>query len=75
MAAVRGTSSDVPVSLIPRFTNLRTVATHSLGIECAATSKIKEVKMRSINPYEIRLTTQRDFESQFPRTSIDGGGK
>lgn len=31
--------------------------------------------MRSINPYEIRLTTQRDFESQFPRTSINGGGK
>ena len=33
MAAVRGTSSDVPVSLISRFTNLRTAATHSLGNE------------------------------------------
>jgi hypothetical protein len=38
MAAVRGTSSGVPVSLIPRFTNLRTAATHSLGIGCGSFS-------------------------------------
>lgn len=31
--------------------------------------------MRSINPYKIRFSPQRDFESQSPRTSINGGGK
>jgi len=28
----------VPVSLISRFTNLRTAATHSLGNECGSSS-------------------------------------
>ena len=31
--------------------------------------------MRNINPYKIRFTLQRDFESQSPHTSINGGGK
>ncbi len=31
--------------------------------------------MRSINPYETWFIPQRDFESQSPHTSINGGGK
>lgn len=31
--------------------------------------------MRNRNPYKIRFTPQRDFESQSHRTSFTGGGK
>lgn len=31
--------------------------------------------MRNINPYEIRLIPQREFESRPHRTSVNGGGK
>jgi len=56
MAAVRGTSSDVPVSLISRFTNLRTAVTHSLGNELWQLFKLRSFAMRRMNPFEIWLS-------------------
>ena len=62
MAAVRGTSSDVPVSLISRFTNLRTAVTHSLGNELWQLFKLRSFTMRSINPFEIWLPPLRSSQ-------------
>ena len=82
MAAVRGTSSDVPVSLISRFTNLRTAVTHSLGNELWQLFKLRSFTMRSINPFEIWLSPLRGsrLRNASPSTlphalSITGGGK
>lgn len=78
MAAVRGTSSDVPVSLISRFTNLRTAATHSLGNELWQLFKLRSFAMRSMNPFEIWLFPLRNSQSRktLPHClSILGGGQ
>jgi hypothetical protein len=82
MAAVRGTSSDVPVSLISRFTNLRTAATHSLGNELWQLFKLRSFAMCSMDPYEIWLFPQRDSQSRNSppstlsnRLSLIGGDK
>ena len=82
MAAVRGTSSDVPVSLISRFTNLRTAVTHSLGNELWQLFKLRSFTMRSINPFEIWLSPLRGsrLRDAPPPTLHDcivqiGGGK
>ena len=82
MAAVRGTSSDVPVSLISRFTNLRAAVTHSLGNELWQLFKLRSFTMRSINPFELWLFPLRGFRLRdvppsalLHSLSINGGGK
>ena len=64
MAAVRGTSSDVPVSLISRFTNLRTAATYSLGNELWQLFKLRSFAMRTMDPYKICLSPLRNPQSR-----------
>ena len=82
MAAVRGTSSDVPVSLISRFTNLRTAVTHSLGNELWQLFKLRSFTMRSKNPFETWLSPLRGSRLRdvppyalLHCISINGGGK
>ena len=78
MAAVRGTSSDVPVSLISRFTNLRTAATHSLGNELWRLFKLRSFSMRSMDLYKTWLSPLLTPQSHNPlphRLSLIGGGQ
>jgi hypothetical protein len=75
---VRGTSSDVPVSLISRFTNLRTAATHSLGNELWQLFKLRSFAMRTMDLYKNWLFPLRNSQlrNTLPdRLSLIGGGK